>query len=440
MSLLNLKIVLNPSPQSGVTLRLFMLAVSFTALMGCQGGSPELSPDQNASGPNTSGPKESSTKISATNPVDAETLHLTPNAIQANGIQTTIIQDQPIVSSIETVGEIRADENKVFHINSPVSGRVVADLIFIGDTVKKGQVVAKVQNLEVAKIHAQFIHELHQNLVDQQLAKTKYHFAQMNYQREQLLFQKGISAKVDFYRAETEAKIAQASLEGLKEHATHIRSEAEALLGVYGNKLENSHLETIQSTSPLRAPLAGVVTKKTITIGDQVLPDTTLYELADLSLVWLDITVYPKDLNKIHVGQPLFFSSDAIPNQTYQGIINYLQPSTQQNSPTFIARAFLKNPSSTLKPGMIGTTLIETQHLGIHPVVPEGAVQEMDQFKIAFVETHPGVYVKRILDLGEKEARGFWVKQGLKAGEKVVTQGSFALKAELLKSQSPPEE
>jgi cobalt-zinc-cadmium efflux system membrane fusion protein len=380
-------------------------------------------------------------------PVETETdpelpnvLTLTPQAIRRVGIQTLTVTEQAASSELKTVAEVRADENRVYHINPPVSGRIVQDRVLLGDEVRQGQVVAMLQNVEVVKVNADYIHQLHQNEVEIRQAKTQLKLAQQNLMREKQLLDEGISPRKDFYQAQTDYALAQSELSGLQEHAIHIRSEAQALLGAYGTRLSSPHSEQINTNSLLVAPHAGVITQKNVVAGDMVSPDKTLYAMADLSQVWLDLTLYPKDIATVKLGQTVIFISDALPGKTFRGTIHYLQPLATEPSQTFVARVFLKNPGLVLKPGLLGQATIQTEDHTPKPFVPEAGVQKYGKEAFVFLDLGNGKFKKRTVTLGKQAIGGYFVQSGIKAGERIVGKGSFTLKADMLKSQFGEEE
>lgn len=369
-----------------------------------------------------------------------EELRLSPEAVRRAGLQTLTIQERALENRIATTAEIQADENRVFRINSFAAGRISQDNVRLGDTIRQGQTLAVVQNLDVAKIQAQYIHELHQNEIDIAQAKDRLALAQRNLARERRLLNEGISPRKDYYQAETDASLAKTQYEGQLEHQVHIKAEGKALLGAYGMRPGGVHSETIRTGTPVSAPRAGIVTKKNITLGDVVTSDTTLYEVADLSRVWLNVTVYPQNLNTVALGQAVVFSPDTLPGKRFTGKINYLPPSASEQSQTFIARAFLDNPQGLLKPGMFGQATIEQPGGQTKPYLPEEALQKYGKEAFVFRVLAPGHYQKQTVRLGAKSGNGYWVESGIQPGETVVGKGSFTLKAELLKSQFAEEE
>lgn len=385
-----------------------------------------------------SGSKEGEEDIQEKAPPDI--IQLAPEAALTNGFQTLTIESKSANSQILTTGEINANENRVFRINSFVVGRIIRDNVLLGDVIRPGQTLAVVQNLEVAKIQADYIHQLHQNEIEINQAQTRLALAQKNLTREQRLLTTGISPRKDYQQAEADAVLARSDLAGKLEHQVHINSEGKALLGAYGIRPGNAHSEQIQTGSPVTAPRSGVITKKSVTLGDMVTPETVMYEVSDLSQVWLNITVYPKELSLVHVGQIINFSTDSLSSQTFTGRINYIQPGAKESTRTYIARAYLNNSQGLLKPGMFGQVRIDQVAQQPKPFVPEEAIQKYGRENFVFIPVDKNRFRKQTVELGEKVFGGYLVNSGLQGGEKVIGKGSFILKAEMLKSQFAKEE
>ena len=379
-------------------------------------------------------PKEPDTQEQPESRSASNLIRLSPEALRNAHFQTVVVVKRNVQRVITTTGEIKANDNRIFHVSSFVAGRVAQDRVSLGSVVRAGQVLAVIQNLDAAKVQANYIHELHQNEMDVREAHLKSIQANRTYAREKELFNEGISPKKDFLQAQTDAELAFSSLEGQKEHAVHIKSEAKALLAAYGMRPQADHAESIPTGSPLIAPRAGIVTKKTITLGDMVTPDTVLYEVADFSQVWLDLALYSKDLASVHTGLPVMFKSDSLPGQSFTGTINYVQPMASESS-TFMARVFLTNPAGQLKPGMAGQATISEPDTVQKAFLPESSVQKFGKETFAFLDLGDGAYRKVTIQLGEPVSGGYLVNEGIQVGDHVVGGGSFTLKAELLKSQ-----
>lgn len=372
-------------------------------------------------------------------PVISDIVELKPEAIKEAGISVLTVANKPLFSQTVTTGEVKTNEDKKYMINSLVAGRLIQDRISLGDFVKQGQTVAIVQNPEVTKIHAESIQQFHENDIAIRQAQTKYSLAKMNYEREKKLFDEGISPKKDYIQAQADLTLAKLDLKYIQQKAGYIKSEAKAMLGTYGvNPSLNS--KSLVTSSPITALRSGVVTKKNVTVGAMVSPEQVLYEVSDLGQLWLDITVYSKDITKVSEGQEVIFKPDSLPGMKLVGKINYIQPSTDEPTQTFIVRAFIDNSKKLLKPGMYGQVTINNNTHQLKLFVPDEAIQNYGKEYFVFLDLGDGKYQKQVIQLGERTPEGHFVNSGVKPRDKIVGTGSFTLKAEYLKSEFAEEE
>ncbi len=361
-------------------------------------------------------------------------VELCPRAVKDLGVQAINVEEKPVISEIKTIGEIKTNNDKRYVLNSMTIGRVVQDNVILGQEVKKGQVIARVENPDVAKINADSVQRLHENVLAIRQAQTRLRLAKTNLEREKRLFKEGITAKKSLIQAESDYAIARDDVICLTERDSHIRAEANSLLKIYGTSA-NLNSDKIQTTGAIIALRPGVITKKNVTVGATVTPDQILYEVSDLSSLWLDMTIYPEYLSKIKEGQEIIFKSDSIPNKAFAGKINYIQPSSDDPTKTFLARAFIDNSSKLLRPGMFGQIFIKDIDKKMKIFVPNEAIQEYGKESFVFVCLEDGKYRKQTVEMAEAGDGGHFINKGLKPGEKIVTNGSFTLKAEYIKKQ-----
>ncbi|MBX9687468.1 MAG: efflux RND transporter periplasmic adaptor subunit [Candidatus Obscuribacterales bacterium] len=397
------------------------LLVGMLFLSAC-GQSPEK---ESSEAPKTE--EKAATKLS-------DIVTLSAEAAAGAGIKSALVESKAEAGEIQTTGEIKADEGRVFHINSIVSGRVVKDSAALGQLIKEGQVLAVVQNLEVSKVYGDFIHQSHQNEVTLKEAQERLDLYKKTLERSKKLFDEGIGAQKDVLAAQNQVNLTEIELKGLQEHALHIRSEAEAMLSAYGVKITDTDSHAIETGSPLKAPRSGVIIQKNITLGDVVTADQPLYVVADLSKVWLDVAVYDKDLDSISVGEKVSFKSDSLAGRVFEGEISYIPPSAN-NMRTFTARAVFPNPGLVLKPGMFGRAVIVRSRSNRHPYLPDSAIQKFGNETFVFCDLGDNKYRKRVVQLGSRLGDGYSAASGVESGERVVVEGSFKLKSEMLKGQ-----
>jgi cobalt-zinc-cadmium efflux system membrane fusion protein len=372
------------------------------------------------------------------NPRSRNQITLSQEALKSAKLEILKVENRPDQLKIITTGEIKADDNRVFHINSIVAGRLIKDNVGLGKIIKRGDVLAVVQNLEVARTYSDYIHQAHQNNVDLAQVQARLDLAKKTAQRLAHLNQEGIVAEKDLLTAENQQRILEIDQKGLREHQLHIKAEAKTLLAAYGISLEEEEkkgIDNINSGSPIIAPKSGVVIKKNITVGDVVSPTDVLYVVADLSQIWLDIAVYDKDLETVKERQEVIFHSDSLPKKTFSGSIGYIQPLVGDTSKIFLARAVLPNPAFILKPGMFGQVEINSKNDRSYPYLPDRALQKYGNDNFVFVEQPKNTFEKRIIKLGNRSNDGYLITDGITAGESIVGDGSFKLKSELLKSE-----
>jgi RND family efflux transporter MFP subunit len=246
------------------------------------------------------------------------------------------------------------------------------------------------------------------------------------------LYSNGISPQRDLLQAKTDMLLAKDDVATLQRRSSDIKNEANSLLSIYGT---SSNFNSLTSASPIKAMKSGVVTKKNVTVGAVVTTDDVLYEIQDLSNLWLDITLYSNDINKIKKGQLVQFTSDSIQGKTFEGKVDYIQPISDDLSQTFVARVFLDNSLGMLKPGMFGNAVIKSDVKEQKIFLPDSAIQKYGKETFVFLDLGDNKFKKISVKLGAKANGGYYANSGVQVGDVIVTKGSFTLKAELLKSE-----
>jgi cobalt-zinc-cadmium efflux system membrane fusion protein len=362
---------------------------------------------------------------------------LSQKAIEKAELQSDMVKEKEVESSITTTAQVKSNEDSRYVLSSLVAGKLVKDNAKLGDYVKAGQVLALVQNPEVVKISSTAIRDLHENNIAIRQAQNKYNLAKANYTREVKLYSDGISPQRDLLQAKTDMLLAKDDVTNLQRRSQDIKNEANSLLNIYGT---SSNFNSLASSSPIKAISSGVITKKNVTVGAIVTTDEVLYEIQDLSNLWLDITLYSNNINKVQKGQLVQFTSDSIQGKVFEGKVDYIQPISDDLSQTFIARVFLDNSLGLLKPGMFGNAVIKSDVKEKKAFLPEEAVQTYGKETFVFLNLGDNKFKKTPVELGEKVQGGYYVNSGVQAGDIIVTQGSFTLKAEMLKSEFEEED
>jgi cobalt-zinc-cadmium efflux system membrane fusion protein len=165
-----------------------------------------------------------------------------------------------------------------------------------------------------------------------------------------------------------------------------------------------------------------------------ITPRDKPFTIADLTTVWILLDIYEKDLAGVRVGADVRMTVDAYSGETFRGVVVYLGNLVNPNTRTIEARVEIPNPDGRLRPGMFARAMIVSSMSKGKKVlvVPQDAIQHIDEKPVAFVEEQPGTYEKRTVTLGAEDDPYVEILDGVKDGERVVTKGSFYLKSIVL--------
>jgi membrane fusion protein, copper/silver efflux system len=188
----------------------------------------------------------------------------------------------------------------------------------------------------------------------------------------------------------------------------------------------------VRRTLTLHAPFGGYVVEKDVDVGASVRAGMTLYRIADLSRVWLEVDVHERDVRFARVGEPVEVRTEAYPDENRSGRISYVYPDVDRDTRTARVRVELSNPSPErrLLPGMFATAHMDARVAERAVQVPRDAVMHFADRDIVFVEVEPGSYEIREVRVGATAGDRTQVLRGLLVGERVVARANFFLDAE----------
>ncbi len=352
---------------------------------------------------------------------DESIIELPPAARKAAGIRAVTIEKRRVGSVLAATAVIRPNADQVAHVSSKVTGRVVEIKAVQGSEVKQGDPLLVLDSIDVGTAAADYLK-----------AKAGLEVAKINFDREDELMKKGAGRGTDFYEAKGQHVRAQAEFEAARERLR--------LLGWSVERIKSLKWEDPEGLSrvTITAPVDGEVIEKHATIGEVVSPETNLYTLANLSSVWVIIDLYQKDIRRVHKDQPIEATFEGHPGRPFKGKVTYVGKVFVEETRTLEVRVELENKAGLLRPGMYVTASImddQDEHARECLCVPASAVQRVDGVTVIFVAKAPGTYERRPVTLGERFGDLNEVLVGLEPGEMVVSEGSFTLKSELLRSR-----
>jgi len=326
-------------------------------------------------------------------------IDLTPQRIQLIGMRTATVERAPLAESLRVVGVVAANERGLAQISVRFSGWVQQLLVAeTGRHVKKGEVLATIYSPEVIRAE------------------------------QELLTAQGWAAKAgaDAHRGET----APAELGDLG-NAARRRLE---LLGIAAPEIDAVVARGKPADSvPIRSPVDGFVTARNVVPGAAVQPGPPLFEVANLSRVWVIADVFEQDAARLHVGQKGTLELAAYPGERFDGRVQLVYPTLAAATRTLKVRLELANrpgPGGVkLRPGMSGNlSLALPAESGL--VVPAEALVDTGDHRYVFVASGGGHFEPRAVVVGARAGDKVQIVSGVAAGETVVATGNFLIDSE----------
>jgi len=310
---------------------------------------------------------------------------------------------------LQLLGELKVNEGRYAEVGTPIASRVVSILAAPGQIVRKGQQLAALQSVEIGKARAESI-----------TAQTRLDLAKKTFERKRGLAAENIvparevqEAEAAFRTADAEVRAATASIEAL---------------GVSDDDAQGSR---DSSLFYLRSPIAGRVLERLAVLGQQAEPSARLFTIADLSRVWIVAQLFERDAVNVTVGSTAHVTVAALPGQEFDGRVALVGRQVDPGSRTVPVRIELPNSAGALRPGMSASARLEVagQNRTIL-AVPAAALQRVGERWLAFVPTGQYEYEMRPIGRGRDLGNDVEAISGLTAGETVVVEGAFLLKAE----------
>jgi len=336
----------------------------------------------------------------------SDTLHFEANAPQLSFIEIKTVEafPEPLVEPLNA--RIAYDDNHTARVFSPVAGRVVKILAETGKRVEKGEGVLVLD----APDYAQAVADSSKAEADLLRKKEIFERAKQLYEARGLARKDMESADADRQQAEAEAIRAKARLANL-------------------NGSPGRHA----GQYVLTAPHAGTISERQVSAGSEVRPDAPnpLFVITDTSQVWVLVDLPEQDIGKVKAGQSVLVQVDAYPNESFLGKITVIGGSLDPVTRRIQVRCQLNNPQARLKPEMFArVSPIADEHSRL-PRLPNTAIVTQGLYSYVFVEQGAGVLQRRKVQMGLQGHEYSFVKAGLKAGERAVTNGTLLLNAEL---------
>ena len=387
---------------------------------------------------------EAETAAEATQAAPAETashealpqsVRLTPAAISEAGITTWKVQPVDLEHMLVLTGSVDYDENRLLQLAANVKGRAALIRVDLGARVRKGDPILEIESVELGTAREELLREL-----------SGMRVSARAYERATTLVEaKAISAG-EFQAREGDYLAKKAAAEAA-ERALHLYGVGDQEIAALRASVESNGTPPSEHDAPrlvLRAPFDGRVIDRKITPGSLFEALQPLVTVADLSSVWVFLQVYEKDLALLHQGVNVTIRTEAYPQEAFEGRLDFLGSVVDKATRTARVRATVSNRAEKLRPGMFVKAQVhvpkpEAEASAI-VAVPQAALQTLEGRTTVFVQTEPGVFVRRFVETGHTFEGFTEILSGTKPGDLIVSEGSFVLKSEFAKASLAEEE
>ena len=346
----------------------------------------------------TPSPADAGPRVPGLSPVD-----LTPERIQLIGMKTATIKREAVGGELRTVGVVAPNERGLAQITTRFSGWIQKLMVSeTGERVSRGQALATIYSPDVLRAE------------------------------QELLVAAGWNVG-----GGPGAKPTHADVHGADEMTAGLAANARRRLELLG--ISSQEIDEVLRTGKaveaiaIRSPAEGYVVAKNAVAGVAVQPGTVLFEVADLSQVWVTADIYEQDISRIHVGQAARLELSSYPGERHTGKVRFIYPVLDASSRTLRVRLEFKNRSDRngprLRPGMYGTVYLDLPSTtGL--TVPAEAVVDTGEMHYVFVAKDGGHFEPRQVKIGGRVKDRVEILSGVSEGETVVTTGNFLIDSE----------
>ncbi len=316
-----------------------------------------------------------------------------------------------LADRIQVPSRVQVDEERTAQIGSYVTGRIIDMFVILGDYVKTGQRLARITSPDLTNSQLAYLRAL-----------SRVTVTQKSYDRAQHLLAADVIPLAEVERRKSELEIAQAEYSAAMDQLR--------LFGMgEGEIKELNRKGKILPWIDIKSTREGYVIARNIIIGQVVQPADQLFQVADLSHVWVVGDVPEQVARDVELGQHVEIIVPAISNNPFDGVIIFVSDIVNRLTRTVMTRVMVENPDRKLKPDMMANMHItDPQHKTL--VVPEGAVvRELDQDYV-FIALSDDYFQRIPVELGPEVSNLRPVLKGVSQAHQIVTEGAFHLDSE----------
>ncbi len=332
-------------------------------------------------------------------------------------VTTSVVEEHRGAEAASMLGELSVNQNAYAEVGASLQGRVVRLHVTLGQRVTVGTPLVTLESGELARARS-----------DAATARARVELSQRALERKRRLHVERIAPLREVQEAENESAAAEQQLRS-----------AQATLHALGaaEPADDASLGTLV----IRAPIAGTIIDRAVLLGQVTDPSTPLFKIANLTTLWLTVHAFERDAVRLRVGGTARIAFAAMPGRSFSGQVSFIGQSVESESRTVPVRIDLPNADGSLRPGMSATAWLPVgDESGAILTVPAAALQRVRDRWCVFVPKDSGAFEIRPVGRGRDLAGEVEIVSGVTAGETVVVDGAFLLKAETDKSAGEHEE
>lgn len=351
-------------------------------------------------------------------------------------IKTEDLENRILQLRITIPAQFKAMDKFLDRIHAPIDGKVTQVFVEPGTIVKKGQGLVQIKSDAIGQIQLEFLDKYIDVVSNINQMKAQYNLSVQTYKRENTLYHEGISSRAEYQVAYAQMLKDRANLESLNIQISAIIKVYSQRIALYGGSA--SSIQRAASTKKiypyitLCANKNGVVLDRKVNPGEIIDQNKELFNIADLSTIWLVGYAFEKDASLLKVGQDVQGVLEESKWDSVKGKLSYVSSMLDTTTKTLEVRADIENKDFLIKPNMYAEMIVNVGNINAL-AVPNTALQKYGDYNFAYVEVKPHVYEERKVEVGQHNDKYSEVKSGLNKGEKVVSQGGFSLLGESIK-------
>ena len=383
-----------------MTLKLMFVSVLCLASVACGGGS-EKPPESRTAAP---------TEAEAPHKEDPNTVEVDEGMLRDLRITTRAVESRAGGDLVMLLGELAVDQRAYAEVGAPVPARVTRILVNEGDSVRAGQTLAELTSPELGRERAEYLS-----------ASARLQLAESVLERKRSLAAEKIVPLREVQEAESAAGEARAAVRASR-----------AAIAAFGVEPPAGDGEgATSSVFVLRSPAAGVVIERAAVLGQMLDPASPVFRIGDLGALWLTVHAFERDAVRVRPGVTTRIAFAALPGQSFDGTVAVVGRQVETESRTVPIRIDVKNRDNVLRPGMSATATVSVGETGAAILtVPVASVQRVRNEWCVFLPKDESHFEIRRIGRGRDLGGEVEVLSGLRAGETIVVDGAFLLKAQ----------